>query len=131
MKPRKVFDSGNKRRLLGELTSHPEKFIGRSLEVHIAPPVMGFFPDPEDLNEPLRIERVTFTIEHLHLNGGWDTEGILLTSAPLSDLLRLPTFRLPGESDVQAERRREEAYWAETERRRRARVRKSGPGTDL
>lgn len=130
MKPRKVFDFGNRNRLLGELMRYPDRFVGRYLEVAIAPPPHELFAGPDDYYKPLRFDRVTFSLDQLHLNGGWDTEGILLTSAPLSDLLRLPQFRLPGESDAQAERRREEAYWAESERRR-TRVRKSGPGTDL
>ena len=52
------------------------------------------------------VNYVEFRRDYLYSDGGWKVEPILLTYSPLEHLMMLQDFKLPGETDEQAYRRR-------------------------
>lgn len=99
----RVFDSINRSRLLGTIPRPDVEPRGPRLMMVTTDPVS--FRDEWRNTTVLdrRIQTVEFNI--VEDRKGWDVELVLTTSALLSDLVKLPEFRLPGETASQAKRR--------------------------
>jgi hypothetical protein len=112
---RKVFDHGNKKRLLGTVEVKIP-MVGKTLEMVVgAPPrLRSYYEAAQQWPQPLPYERLLFyydVIEGRFENNGWTrVEDIhLSTDAKLEDLMKIESFRLPGETESAAEYRRRAA----------------------
>lgn len=111
---RKVFDHGNKKRLLGTIEMKIP-MVGKCYRMPIYRPFLPYHYC-ERFNPP-PINDVTFyydVIEGRFENNDWTrVEDIhLSTDAKLEDLLLIESFRLPGETEVNAKYRREVSRYA-------------------
>jgi hypothetical protein len=114
---RKVFNHGNKKRLLGTLEIN-RPFIGRMLEMVVEKPISWHsLHHSTHSEETYPYESILFhydVIEGRMENDGWTrVEDIhLSTDAKLEDLMKIKSFWLPGESESSAEYRRRAARYA-------------------
>ncbi len=115
-----VYDNNSGARLLGSL-SRPGLKPQLTLKLHIRNrrPVRFYrdeYSDPDyyppnlsDYLPPKASETVEFTFAYRRDPLGWNMTGVYLTSAPLSKLMLLPEFRLPGETRAEAAERRKQS----------------------
>ena len=100
-----VYDDMNSRRLLGYLTRRPvPKIESRYIETVCCPPVSSVFDPCDDVR--ISTYRMSFKVSYEVAKDGWSQKAVLLTDAPLKQLMFLDYFVLPGETEAQAERRR-------------------------
>ncbi|WP_316172990.1 hypothetical protein [Bradyrhizobium sp. SZCCHNRI2049] len=101
-----VYDMGNGDRLLGTVPK-PEFNGGRQLRMLCMPRALASYYSPR-ATVPDTIETTSITLECGVRRGPnpLDVRGVLSTAACLRDLMLVRDFRLPGESEWQAEQRR-------------------------
>ena len=99
-----VVDAVNLNRTLGFFEKRPMPFVqGRTLRMACSEPVRAWSYGDE---LPFSIKTVDFTFERKWSDGGWVTNTVLATNAPLEHLMLIDTFRLPDETKGEAEERR-------------------------
>ena len=98
-----VFDNTNRDRLLGTISRPQEPPRGRELVFHFTEPVTPRVMEMAPIERANRLNTIRFYAAHREK--GWDVSIVLETSTTLADLLKLPEFRLPGETASQAKRR--------------------------
>lgn len=114
-----VRDRKNPERVLGVYHCAPEEWRGRFLEAAIWPRFPSAAYRPSDrIDFSLEMRRVTFQLGHVPSKDGYDMIGVLLTDAPLKDLMELRDFEL-GATCIRDETKRErwERFHAEQSRR--------------
>lgn len=100
-----IFDRTNRARLLGSLPRGMmpcTPAMGHCVNFATMPKMCGSHPvsGPVGMN----IERVSMEWERVQIDA-WTLGFVLLTGAPLAALMKLREFRLPGETDMQANER--------------------------
>nr|WP_047575717.1 hypothetical protein [Methylobacterium sp. ZNC0032] len=100
----KVVDAGNTKRLLGSLPRPNVEPRGERLRMAVSEPMTAYRDEFRmAMVHNYEVKTLDFTITELR--SGWDIELTLTTSDTLERLLKLPEFRLPGETASQAKRR--------------------------
>lgn len=100
-----VYDAKNRDRLLGSVERPFIEHLGPRLRMAAAerPRVWNVTSDPP-LHE-FQFHSVEFERQTRYTNNGWAAEVVLTTDAELRLLMKLETFRLPGETPAQARQR--------------------------
>lgn len=108
MRPRvDIYDAVNTDRLLGSIPRPSGPVCGRAYEVALSPRTRVMLD--VDPFTPVEIFCARFTYQMRSMDDGWSAVLVFLTDAPLSLLMTHPKFRLPGETERQAEER---VYWS-------------------
>jgi hypothetical protein len=96
-----VRDQYNKNRLLGTMPAFALRGGERYRQYVIAPSMpMSAYPGPITPN--MDIEHIALELDWVEFDGGWTQRLCLCTALPLATLMKLDTFRLPGESEAKA-----------------------------
>lgn len=101
-----VVDDANRSRLLGSLPRPEFAPQGAWLQMYAHEHLR--FRDERRMETVTETKIETLSFRIVEWRKGWDIEMVLATSALLSDLLKIPEFRLPGETAPQAKRRWEQ-----------------------
>lgn len=101
-----VYDSRNPERLLGTMVNQPDRRPDHRYHVFAAmvPPLGSPFANYV-ASVDVSVRQVALEFGFRRSEDGWDQLGIYTTSASLEDLLGIREFRLPGESEHQAQHR--------------------------
>jgi hypothetical protein len=99
-----VYDKGNKDRLLGY---HPRWAANDPWHQYmVMPPLRACYSEPDLMQCSVSCSRIEFMRYTKISDDGWKLDVVLITDAPLQDLMMLRDFRLPGETAPEAEERR-------------------------